>query len=60
LSLRLLDLGCGNGSVGAMLAKDVWSVTGVDPSSEGITDVREAYPDLRFEEGSAYDDLAAT
>ena len=55
---RLFDLGCGNGSVGAHLAAEGWSVTGVDPSSEGIAQARKAYPDLRFEEGSAYDDLA--
>ena len=56
---RLFDLGCGNGSVGALLSRDGWSVTGVDPSSEGIAEAREAYPHLRFDEGSAYDDLAA-
>jgi len=56
---RLFDLGCGNGSVGALLSRDGWSVTGVDPSSEGIAEARKAYPHLRFEQGSAYDDLAA-
>lgn len=56
---RLFDLGCGNGSVGAHLASHGWAVTGVDPSSEGIAQARRAYPHLRFEEGSAYDDLAA-
>ena len=55
---RLFDLGCGNGSVGAQLAEHGWSVTGVDPSSEGIKQAREAYPHLRFDEGSAYDQLA--
>ena len=59
LAPRLFDLGCGNGSVGALLSRGGWSVTGVDPSSEGIAEAREAYPHLRFDEGSAYDDLAA-
>jgi len=54
----LFDLGCGNGSVGAQLASDGWSVTGVDPSTEGISEAQRAYPCLRFEQGSAYDDLA--
>jgi len=56
---RLFDLGCGNGSVGALLADRGWSVTGVDPSSEGVAHAQKANRLLRFEEGSAYDDLAA-
>lgn len=56
---RIFDLGCGNGSVGAFLANSGWYVTGVDPSSEGIATANAAYPDLRVEVGSAYDDLAA-
>lgn len=56
---RLFDLGCGNGSVGAKIAEEGWSVTGVDPSSEGIAQARKAYPCLQFEQGSAYDDLSA-
>ena len=56
---RLFDLGCGNGSVGAALARDCWEVTGVDPSAEGITQAKINHPDLKLETGSAYDDLAA-
>lgn len=56
---RLFDLGCGNGSVGNSLAKLGWDVTGVDPSSEGISAANEEYPDLRLEHGSAYDDLVS-
>jgi 2-polyprenyl-3-methyl-5-hydroxy-6-metoxy-1,4-benzoquinol methylase len=56
---QLFDLGCGNGSVGAFLSRQGWSITGVDPSSQGIAQATKAYPHLRFEEGSAYDDLAA-
>lgn len=59
LQPKLFDLGCGNGSVGFQLASDGWSVTGVDPSSAGISKAQEAYPHLRFEQGSAYDDLAS-
>ncbi len=55
---RLFDLGCGNGSVGAVLAADGWEVTGVDPSSEGIAQAKARHPGLRLETGSAYDDLA--
>jgi 2-polyprenyl-3-methyl-5-hydroxy-6-metoxy-1,4-benzoquinol methylase len=56
---RLFDLGCGNGSVGAVLFQDGWEVTGVDPSTDGIAAAHASYPMLRLEAGSAYDDLAA-
>lgn len=58
-SRRLFDLGCGNGSVGAMLRGDGWDVTGVDPSEEGIAEAQANYPELNFKSGSAYDDLAS-
>lgn len=54
---RLFDLGCGNGSVASLLDNDGWEVTGVDPSTEGIAAARAAYPTLRLEVGSAYEDL---
>lgn len=57
-SMRLFDLGCGNGSVGASLSELGWEVEGVDPSVEGISQAKTEYPELRFEIGSAYDDLA--
>ena len=54
---RLFDLGCGNGSVAASLARDGWDVSGVDPSKEGIAEALRAYPGLKLRNGSAYDDL---
>jgi len=56
---RLFDLGCGNGSVAWALSRAGWDVTGVDPSSEGIGQARAAYPQLKLQLGSAYDDLAS-
>lgn len=56
---RLFDLGCGNGSVGAVLHGDGWAITGVDPSAEGIAQARARHPHLKLATGSAYDDLAA-
>lgn len=56
---RVFDLGCGNGSVAAILSREGWSVTGVDPSTEGIRQAKNSYPHLRLDQGSAYDDLAA-
>ena len=56
---RVFDLGCGNGSVAAMFADEGYDVCGVDPSTEGIAQARIAFPHLRLEIGSAYDDLVA-
>lgn len=56
---RLFELGCGNGSVANALTERGWDVTGVDPSVEGIAQAQAAYPHLKLEPGSAYDDLAA-
>lgn len=57
--VRLFDLGCGNGSVAASITKEGWEVSGVDPSSEGISAAAQMYPDLHLKEGSAYDDLVS-
>jgi len=56
---RIFELGCGNGSMANALSERGWDVTGVDPSAEGITQAQAAYPHLKLEPGSAYDDLAA-
>ena len=57
--LQLFELGCGNGSLAAVLTDDGWNVAGVDPSVEGIKIANSNYPLLRLEIGSASDDLAA-
>jgi len=56
---RLFEVGCGNGSVAHTLSQAGWDVTGVDPSTEGVAQAREAYPELKLARGSAYDGLAA-
>lgn len=58
-SRRIFDLGCGNGAVAHQLHQAGYEVTGVDPSADGIRFANEAYPQLRLEVGSAYDDLQA-
>lgn len=56
---RVFDLGCGNGSITAKLAAVGLEATGMDPSNSGIEIARKAFPNCRFEVGSAYEDLAA-
>jgi len=56
---RVFDLGCGNGSVAATLSTDGYRIWGVDPSVEGIAQANTAYPNLRLQVGSAYDNLVA-
>jgi len=55
---KLFELGCGNGSMANALSQKGWDVTGVDPSVEGILQANAAYPTLKIENGSAYDDLS--
>lgn len=57
---RVFDLGCGNGSFAALLADRGFDVAGVDPSEEGIAQARRARPELKLNQGSAYDDLRGT
>lgn len=54
---RIFDLGCGNGAGARYLADLGYEVTGVDPSSKGITIANENHPHLKLEVGSAYDPL---
>ena len=56
---KLFEVGCGNGSVAATLAAGGWSVTGIDPSEQGIKFAHEQYPAIKLNRGSAYDNLAA-
>ncbi len=56
---RIFEVGCGNGATADMLARLGFEVTAVDTSKSGIAIAREAFPQARFAEGSAYDDLAA-
>jgi 2-polyprenyl-6-hydroxyphenyl methylase/3-demethylubiquinone-9 3-methyltransferase len=55
---RIMDLGCGNGSMAAWLHNKGWDITGVDPSKQGIEQAKKAWPQLKFYMGSCYDDLA--
>ncbi len=54
---NILDLGCGNGAFTMRLAQLGYDVIGIDPSESGISHASKASADIRFEVGSAYDDL---
>jgi SAM-dependent methyltransferase len=45
---RVLDIGCGNGSLTAAWTKRGWDVTGVDLSESGIAQAKGSYPNIAF------------
>lgn len=55
---RAFDLGCGNGSVANAVTRRGWTVTGVDPSDEGVARARAAYPGLDLHQAAASPELA--
>ena len=57
---RLFELGCGNGAVAAVLAKQGYHVTGVDVSTQGLEQAQRRHPHLLLRPGSVYDPLADT
>lgn len=54
---RLLDFGCGNGTIANIIASHGFDVVGIDASTEGIAIARKDYPDLALHRASVYDDL---
>ena len=52
--MKILDLGCGNGSFTNFLASQGFNVFGIDESSSGIIQAQKSYPKCRFQQGSIY------
>ncbi len=52
---RVLDLGCGNGTLCRALAEEGFEVVGLEPSASGIAAARRAVPEGVFHLGSVYD-----
>lgn len=55
---RVLDLGCGNGSLCRTLNEAGFQMTGIDPSESGIMFARENLPNGSFRKMGVYDDPA--
>jgi len=58
-TLKIVDLGCGNGFVPARLAEQGHKVIGIDISSDGIEIARASYPGIDFRVASIHDRLLA-
>lgn len=54
--MRVLDLGCGNGSLCRVIKDAGIQVEGCDPSEEGVQQARAAHPDIAFFCLSVYDE----
>jgi 2-polyprenyl-3-methyl-5-hydroxy-6-metoxy-1,4-benzoquinol methylase len=48
---RVLDLGCGNGSLSHAIAEQSFEVVGVEESASGIVLAAQTYPTCRFVQG---------
>jgi len=57
-NMKILDAGCGNGYVAGRLASLGYQIIGVDISKDGIDLARRAYPAVKFEIGSVYEDFS--
>lgn len=52
---RVLDLGCGNGSLSHAIAQNGYEVTGIESSASGIQFAQTQYPQCQFIEASIYE-----
>jgi len=52
---RVLDLGCGNGSLSHLIAQQGYEVIGIEDSESGINFARQNFPDCHFIQSSIYD-----
>lgn len=53
-TLRILDIGCGNGSLTNLIAQNGYEVVGVEESQSGLKAARDSFPNRKFVEGSIY------
>jgi 2-polyprenyl-6-hydroxyphenyl methylase/3-demethylubiquinone-9 3-methyltransferase len=55
----VLDLGCGNGSLLAAFRRRGWALHGLEISSSGLAEARQAYPGIEFHCADLTTDLSA-
>ena len=53
-SIKILDLGCGNGSFTQYLSQQGFEAVGIDPSESGIALAQKNFPDAKFIQGDIY------
>jgi SAM-dependent methyltransferase len=54
---RVLDIGCGNGAMTALLAADGFEMTAIEPDRDGFMIATKARPGIRFENRGVYESL---
>ena len=52
--LKILDLGCGNGSLTNIIAQQGFEVTGIEESTSGVDQASQAFPQISFQQLSLY------
>jgi 2-polyprenyl-3-methyl-5-hydroxy-6-metoxy-1,4-benzoquinol methylase len=53
--MRVLDLGCGNGSLSHVVAQKGYEVFGIEESAQGVNVARQSFPDCHFLQASIYE-----
>ncbi|MGL5061522.1 MAG: class I SAM-dependent methyltransferase, partial [Microcoleus sp.] len=53
--LRVLDLGCGNGSLSHVIAQHGCEVVGIDTSAPGIAIASQSFPECQFIQADIYE-----
>jgi 2-polyprenyl-3-methyl-5-hydroxy-6-metoxy-1,4-benzoquinol methylase len=54
-TVKVLDVGCGNGSLTHLIAQQGYDVVGLDASEQGITIAKQSFPECKFIEADIYD-----
>jgi 2-polyprenyl-3-methyl-5-hydroxy-6-metoxy-1,4-benzoquinol methylase len=57
--IKVLDAGCGNGSLARQLSEKGFDVVGMDLEESGIVQARRSCPSIRFEVASVYDNMSS-